>query len=111
MATVAQCEAAFGELAARLSKVDSDNKRKVLDRTVSCTMRDLGVIFSGHLRNGELTDIHQVEKSDGQLRLSLTSDDLIALTDGTLSFAKAWSNGRLRIEANVFDLLKLRALL
>ena len=27
---------------------------------------------------------------------------------GQLNFAKAWTSGRLKVDANVFDLLKLR---
>ena len=39
------------------------------------------------------------------------SDDLIALTDGELDFAKAWLSGRIKVEASVRDLLKLRSML
>jgi hypothetical protein len=112
VATVPECEAAFKELAGRLSGLESDARKKAeFDRTISCTIRDLDVVFGAHLRDGDLTDIRQVESPDAQLRLAVTSDDLIALTDGTLPFAKAWASGRLRIDASVFDLLKLRTLL
>jgi hypothetical protein len=112
VATVAECEAAFTELASRLGSVDDETRKKAaFDRSVSCTLRDLDVIFGAHLVDGELQDIKQVESPDAQLRLSVTSDDLVALTDGTLAFPKAWASGRLRIDASVFDLLKLRALL
>jgi hypothetical protein len=112
VATIAECEDAFAVLAKRLSSVDPETrKRKVLDRSLCCTMSDLDVVFGAQLRDGGLHDVHRVEKASGQIKLSLSSDDLIALTDGSLAFAKAWTSGRLRIEANVFDLLKLRSLL
>ena len=112
MATVAQCRAAFEELAGRLSSADDDTRKKAaFDRTISCTLRDLDVIFAGRLSDGALKDIEQVDSPEAQLRLSVSSDDLIALTDGTLPFTKAWAAGRLRIDASVFDLLKLRSLL
>ncbi len=112
MATVPECEAAFKVLAHRLSGLDSDSRKKAeFDRTVSCTLRDLHVIFAAHLVDGDLTDIREVDSAEAQLRLAVTSDDLIALTDGTLPFAKAWASGRLRIDASVFDLLKLRTLI
>jgi putative sterol carrier protein len=112
VATVSECQVAFGELAHRLSGADGDTRRKAsFDRSVSCTLRDLDVIFGAQLTDGELRDIRQVQTADAQLRLSMSSDDLIALTDGSLAFAKAWASGRLRIDANVFDLLKLRAFL
>jgi hypothetical protein len=111
MATVEECEKAFHDLAARLSAVDPQQRKKVaLDRSLSCTLRDLGVIFAAQLRDGELRDIRQVNKADAQIRLSVSSDDLIRLTSGQLSFASAWATGKLRIDANVFDLLKLRSI-
>ena len=105
MATIAECEEAFRELAARLATVDTDTpKPAVVNRTVSCTLRDLDIVFAARLQDGHLQDIKQVERPDAQLRLSVTSDDLIALTDGSLAFTKAWTSGRLRIEANMFRL-------
>jgi putative sterol carrier protein len=41
----------------------------------------------------------------------LTSDDLVALTDGQLNVASAWATGRLRVDASIKDMLRLRALL
>jgi SCP-2 sterol transfer family len=111
MATVEECEKALRELAAKLAAVDEHKRRQVvLDRSVSCTLRDLGVIFAGQLRDGGLGDIRQVPTADAQIKLSMTSDDLLKLTSGELSFAHAWATGRLRVDANVFDLLKLRSI-
>ena len=45
------------------------------------------------------------------LRRFPTSDDLIALLAGELSPPTAWATGRLKVEASVLDLLKLRTLL
>jgi SCP-2 sterol transfer family len=111
MATIEECERAMHLLADQLSGVDADTRNKVvLDRSVTCRIRDLDVVFAGQLRDGGLHNIRQVESSDGQVRLSLTSDDLIQLTSGQLNFASAWASGRLRVEASIFDLLKLRSL-
>ncbi len=111
MATVEECEKAFHDLAARLGTVDAQQRRKTLiDRSLSCKLRDLGVIFAGRLHDGELRGIRQVDKADAQIRLTLDSDDLVRLTSGELSFASAWASGKLRIDANVFDLLKLRSI-
>jgi putative sterol carrier protein len=100
------------QLAARLKSPDADDTRgKLIDRSISCHLRDLGVTFSGQLRGGEILDIHQAPNPDGQITLTTTSDDLVALVDGQLNFAKAFAAGRLKIDASVFDLLKLRSLL
>jgi hypothetical protein len=112
MATVEECEVAMHKLADRLrSPEGAETRGKVLDRSVSCQLRDLGVTFAGRLRDGEIQDIRRVDAPDGQIKLAMSSDDLIALVDGRLNFAKAWASGRLKVDANVFDLLKLRALL
>jgi hypothetical protein len=113
MATVEECEAAMHRLAARLRGMDADAKRgTVLDRSVTCHLRDLGVTFRGSLQDGGLHDIERVDSaSDGQIRLAMTSDDLVSLVDGSLHFGKAWATGRVKVDASVFDLLKLRALL
>jgi hypothetical protein len=111
MATVEECEQALRELAAKLGAMnDQTRSQVVLDRTLSCTLPDLGVTFAGQLRGGELRDIRQVPKADAQIKLTMTSDDLLKLTSGELNFAHAWATGRLRIDANVFDLLKLRSI-
>lgn len=46
-----------------------------------------------------------------QIRLAMTGDDLVAMVDGRLNFAKAWASGRIRLEAGFRDLLRLRTLL
>ena len=112
MATVEECELAMHKLADRLRSPDGAQARgKMIDRSISCHLRDLGVTFGGQLRGGEIVDIRQAPKPDGQIKLALTSDDLVALVNGQLNFAKAWTSGRLKVDANVFDLLKLRSFL
>jgi putative sterol carrier protein len=111
MATVEECEQALRDLAAKLAAMDKQKRSQVvLDRSLSCTLRDLGVIFAGQLRDGELRDIRQVPNADAQIKLAMASDDLLKLTSGELSFGHAWASGRLRVDANVFDLLKLRSI-
>lgn len=112
MATVEECEAAMHQFAAHMGGMDADTRRKAsLERSVSCHIRDLGVTFRGQLRDGELQDVTRADTTDAQIRLALTSDDLVQLIDGKLNFARAWATGRIKVEASVFDLLKLRSLL
>jgi putative sterol carrier protein len=111
MASVEECEQAFHGLAAKLAGADPDARRKAsFDRSLTCTLRDLKVIFAGQLRDGELLDIRQVDKSDGQVKMTMTSDDLLKLVSGELSMGSAWASGRVKIDASVFDLLKLRSI-
>ncbi len=110
MASVAQCEQAFAALAERMAAVDpEERKRNTLDRTLTCTLPDLQVIFAGKLQDGLLTDIRQVEDGEAQVRLRLSSDDLVRMVDGELNLASAWSTGRVKIDAGILDIIKLRS--
>ena len=111
MASVAECTQAFANLAERLAGADAQTrKRTAFDRTLSCSLPDLGVIFAGRLHDGLLTDIHQVQDPGAQIRLRMSSDDLIKVVDGELNLTSAWSAGRIKIDAKVLDLLKLRSI-
>jgi len=112
MATQEECEAALDMLASRLSGVDPALRRKhVLERSVSCKIPDLGCTFSGRLRDGGLHDLEPTARPGAQIKLTVLSDDLLAITDGRLNFATAWATGKLKVEASMLDLLKLRGML
>jgi len=112
MASVEQCRAALDELAGRLADVDEQTRqRHAFDRTLSCAVRDLDVVFSARLHEGMLQEITTDAQPRAQLRLTVSSDDLLALIDGSLSLATAWARGQLKVEAGVRDLLRLRMLL
>jgi hypothetical protein len=112
MATLEECQAAIASLASRLAEVDPAAKtRHAVERTVSCTLVDHGITFQGRIHEGNLIDISTNGKCKPQLRLALHSDDLIAITDGRLHFAHAWATGKLRLDASVRDIFRLRTLL
>ena len=110
MATVQECEQALHELADRLAEKDAAERRSGFDRTLSCTIRDLGVVFGGRLKDGLLLDIKQVDAATGKVKLDLTSDDLLALVGGSLNLASAWAGGRVKVDAGVRDIMKLRSI-
>lgn len=112
MATMEQCRTALEELASRLRDVDEkDRKQHTFDRSLSATIPDLGVTFSGALSDGHLVDITTDPAPKAQIRFTATSDDLVALTAGELNFGQAWLAGRVKVEAGVRDLLRLRSML
>jgi putative sterol carrier protein len=111
MATIEECRKALDKLAQRISSGAGDGKAPSLDRSLSCLVKDLDTGFHGRLVGGELRDITEGPDPSAKIKLTATSDDLVALTNGELNFASAWASGRIKVDASVFDLLKLRSLL
>lgn len=112
MASEEECRAALERLAERLHTVDPDERKQHgFDRSMSCQVPDLGVTFSGALSDGHITGITTEPAPKAQVRMTVGSDDLVALTGGDLDFGKAWLSGRIKVEASVRDLLKLRSML
>ena len=109
MASLQECEQALHQLADQLAAKDPAQRKTGFDRSLSCTIRDLRVVFGGQLRDGLLVDIKQAEKATGQIKLDLTSDDLLALVGGSLNLASAWASGRVKVNAGVRDMMKLRS--
>lgn len=86
-----------------------------LDRSLSCRLTDLDQVVVGRLSSGAVRDLrvlpHGPDVAKADIRLTMTSDDLVALTAGQLSFGSAWASGRVKLEAGLRDLLRLRKLL
>ena len=112
MATLEQCLAALDQI---LEPLASNPAAAGLDRSLSCRLTDLDQVVLGRLDGGEVRDLHVVPDSEAlpkaDIRLTMTSDDLVAMTDGRLSFGPAWASGRVKLEAGFRDLLRLRKLL
>ncbi|WP_175409553.1 SCP2 sterol-binding domain-containing protein [Streptomyces sp. TRM64462] len=115
MATTEECRRALDTFAARLARADGGVRAAAgHDRTVSCHVTDLDVTFTGSLADGGLRLLDQADgppRERAQVRLAMTGDDLVALVAGELDFARAWATGRVRLEAGLRDLLRLRSLL
>ena len=112
MASRTDCDAAVSGLVDKLAEVNPELRRRyVVERTVSCRVADLGVTYSGRLCDDGICDVSTSAEAKAQVRLTLDSDDLLALVEGRLGVSTAWAVGRLRVQANPLDLLKLRTLL
>ena len=112
MASEAECEKALRSLVDRLADVDPEVRgRFVLDRTVSCRVSDLGLTWSARLCDDGLVGLTTGDESKAQIRLSVSSDDLVALVEGRQAFPSAFATGKLRVQASPMDMLRLTALL
>ncbi|MFF9015737.1 SCP2 sterol-binding domain-containing protein [Streptomyces sp. NPDC014870] len=115
MATIEECRSALDRLSDNLTRADGEvRSAAALDRSLSCHITDLDTTFTGRLAEGRIAVQDTVAgppPAKAQIRLAMTGDDLVAMVDGELNFAKAWASGRVRLEAGFRDLLKLRSLL
>ncbi|CAL9384748.1 hypothetical protein SUDANB58_01130 [Streptomyces sp. enrichment culture] len=115
MATIEECRAALETLSDNMRNAEGDVRAAAaLDRSVSCHVTDLDVTFAGRLVDGRIRvddTFPGPPRDKARIRLALTGDDLLALVGGELDFAKAWGSGRVRLEAGLRDLFRLRRLL
>ncbi|KIF06693.1 SCP2 sterol-binding domain-containing protein [Streptomyces sp. NPDC093801] len=115
MATIQECRAALDRLSDNLAGADGDVRgAAALDRSLSCHITDLDVTFAGRLEGGRIRVDALTPgppRAKAEIRLAMSGDDLLALVDGQLKFAKAWASGRVRLEAGFRDLLRLKSLL
>lgn len=112
MATIEQCMTALQGV---LGDLTANPAAQGLDRSLSCRLPDLGQVLRGRLAGGVVRDLRAEDDAPGapkaDIRLTMDSDDLVALTDGQLQFGKAWASGRVKLEAGLRDMLRLRSLL
>lgn len=114
MATAEECRTALEALAARLSEVDPQKRAAVLaDRSLSCTVTDLGVTFTTKLGADGASPVTEAGPGDppAQVRFSATSDELLAVSGDPKSFVRSWLTGKVKVEASLTDLIRLRKLL
>ena len=112
MATIEECRAALDKFAENIANDQDDVAGKLdFERRLACDISDLGHAFHGRFSGGTLIDIADGDDADAQIRMTVSSDDLIALVNEELDLAKAFASGRVKIKANFMDLLKLKKLL
>jgi putative sterol carrier protein len=108
VATVDECRQALHNLAAQLEAKGASTD---LDRSLACRVTDLDAAFHARLTGGRLIDIADGDDPKAKIKLTASSDDLVAMLNGHLDVAKAVASRRVSISASPFDLLKLRKLL
>ena len=113
MATKAEVERQLGVLMARLDGNEADVRSAIPTRKVlRCLVPDLdaawySVVDQGHV--SQPTEIPPNGRAD--ITLQVGSDDLVDLVEGRTSFLSAFTSGRVKVDASLLDLLRLRSLL
>ncbi|MFF5112333.1 SCP2 sterol-binding domain-containing protein [Streptosporangium sp. NPDC000509] len=115
MATVDECRVALRKLGEQFDEVDRESRDKhVVERSISCHIKDLGVTFYGHIHHGGLgpfEDLSPDDRRQAEVKLTIGSDDLISLVNGDLDMGRAVFGGRIKVDASFGDLIRLRKLL
>jgi hypothetical protein len=114
LATAEECRKALEGLTARISEMNPDDRAaNLVDRTLSCEIPDLGVTFVTRLGPDGADPVREAANDDrpAQVRFVANSDVVVSIGSDPASFARAWLTGRLKVHANVFDLLRLRKLM
>jgi hypothetical protein len=113
MTSAEECRAALQKLAGRLSELSPDQREQYFgNRTISVAIPDLGVTYVTVLGAGD-DPVREVAPGDppADIRMTANSDEVVALAEQPMNVARAWMTGRLKIEASVKDLFRLRRLL
>jgi hypothetical protein len=114
MATAEECRKALESLTGRLSEMSPEERAAhLIDRVLSCTVSDLGITFLTRLGPDGAGPVTEATAADppAQIRFTTKSDDLLVLAEDPGSIARAWLTGRLKVDASLFDLIRLRKLL
>lgn len=112
MAEVEEIERILDGVLGRLTDLDP-NTRSMLPsrRTIEARCPDLDLVRHAEWRQGQLHLLDVAPSRRPDIRISVRSDDIVRISEGDLTFGQAYLAGRVRIDASMSDLLRLRAAL
>ena len=113
MATKAEVERQLTALMARLDGNEANVRSAIPTRKVlRCLVPDLGAAWYSVVDQGHVSPPTEAPPNGrADITLQVGSDDLIDLVEGRISFLSAFSSGKLKVDASIVDLLRLRSLL
>ena len=112
MNSAEECREALQKLAGRLSELSPDDRDNYFgNRSISVTIPDLGVTYVTTLGSGD-DPVREVAPGEppADFRLTANSDEVVSLAESPTNIDRAWMAGRVKIEASVRDLFRLRKL-
>jgi hypothetical protein len=113
LASEEEVESVITDLVDRLHSIDLNLRRALLParRTIEADVTDLGLTYHTFLRDGSLAPI-QAGALDGRpdIWVAAASDDLMALARGEVRIGDAYASGRVKVDAPMMDLLRLRGM-
>jgi len=113
VATREDVDRTLRKLIKRLDDVDLDGASlPEAERSIICHITDLELTYRADYSGGRIRKLRLVKASEdsGDVRISVGSDELVALADGRSSLPMALLFGRIRVDAHARDLMLLRQL-
>lgn len=112
MATREEVEETLRGLIRRFEEVDRTYKSLLPGhRVVEAEFPDLDLAYHAEWRDGSLSDLKPGPAERPHIRVVCDSDDLISIAEGDLGFRRAYASNRIRMNASMSDLLRLRSFL
>lgn len=111
MASVEEVEGVLDALLAKVGNVDERKRSRFPNtRTIEARCPDIQHFRYARWHDGVMELLDQAPaKID--IRLSISSDDLLEVAAGRLSFGRAYTSGRLKLDASMSDLIRLGSML
>lgn len=99
------------DLVRRLETADVGRRSLPERRSLAVFIKDLDVSYTAVFGDGVISDLAKGEPAGNEdVRIFVSSDDLISLASGKMGVGGALLTGRLRVDAGMSDLLMLRHL-
>ena len=113
MASKAEVERQLGVLMSRLDGNEANVRSAIPTRKVlRCQVTDLGAAWYSVVENGHVSQPSEAPPNGrADITLRVGSDDLVDLVEGRISFLSAFTSGKVKVDASIVDLLRLRSLL
>lgn len=114
MATAEECQQAFEKLTGRLSELDPKERDAFFSgRSFSCHVTDLDVTYVTRFGPQGADPVHLAAPGDprADVRMTASSGTVLELADNVSAFPRAWVTGKVKVQASMRDLLRLRKLL
>jgi len=114
MATAEECREAFEKLTSRLSELDPKDRNAFFSgRSFSCHVTDLNITFVTRFGPHGAEPVQEAAPGDppADVRLTAPSNVVLELAGDLGAFPRAWLTGRVKVQAGMRDLLRLRKLL
>lgn len=116
MASTQEVERHLKDLLERLGDADGEVHASLSNalpdaRVIEITFPDLGVSYWSTMAGGTMDGIHPGPCEQApDIRLRMTSDQLVDLVEGRTSFVSSFLSGQVKVDASFSDLLRLRRL-